>query len=69
MFDAHPLGYFQVRYDSRVVIYDRRAFIRLAKRCLNGMADLTIIMVCRTIVILPAKSFENVLLRSILQIC
>ena len=24
------MGYFQVRYDSRVVIYDRRAFIRLA---------------------------------------
>ena len=24
------MGYFQVKYDSRVVIYDRRAFIRLA---------------------------------------
>ena len=24
------MGYFQVRYNSRVVIYDRRAFIRLA---------------------------------------
>ena len=24
------MGYFQVRYDSRVIIYDRRAFIRLA---------------------------------------
>ena len=24
------MGYFQVRYDSRVVIYNRRAFIRLA---------------------------------------
>ena len=24
------MGYFQVRYDSRVVNYDRRAFIRLA---------------------------------------
>ena len=24
------MWYFQVRYDSRVVIYDRRAFIRLA---------------------------------------
>ena len=24
------MGYFQVRYDSRVVIYDRRGFIRLA---------------------------------------
>ena len=23
------MGYFQVRYDSRVVIYDRRAFTRL----------------------------------------
>ena len=23
------MGYFQVRYHSRVVIYDRRAFIRL----------------------------------------
>ena len=27
------MGYFQVRYDSRVVIYDRRGFIRLA----NGL--------------------------------
>ena len=24
------MGYFQVRYNSRVVIYDRRGFIRLA---------------------------------------
>ena len=24
------MGYFQVRYDSRVVIYDRKPFIRLA---------------------------------------
>ena len=24
------MGYFQVRYDSRVVIYDRKMFIRLA---------------------------------------
>ena len=24
---------FQVRYDSRVVIYDRRGFIRLATEC------------------------------------
>ena len=24
------MGYFQVRYDSRVVHYDRRGFIRLA---------------------------------------
>ena len=24
------MGYFQVRYDSRVVIYNRRGFIRLA---------------------------------------
>ena len=24
------MGYFQVSYNSRVVIYDRRAFIRLA---------------------------------------
>ena len=24
------MGYFQVRYDSRVVNYDRRVFIRLA---------------------------------------
>ena len=27
------MGYFQVRYDSRVVIYDRRGFIRLATAC------------------------------------
>ena len=24
------MGYFQVRYDSRVINYDRRGFIRLA---------------------------------------
>ena len=24
------MGYFQVRYDSRVVIYNRRGFIKLA---------------------------------------
>ena len=24
------MGYFQVRYDSRVIIYDHRGFIRLA---------------------------------------
>ena len=24
------MGYFPVRYDSRVIIYDRRGFIRLA---------------------------------------
>ena len=24
------MGYFPVRYDSRIVIYDRRGFIRLA---------------------------------------
>ena len=29
------MGYFQVRYDSRVVIYDRRGFIRLATDALN----------------------------------
>ena len=27
---SRNIGYFQVRYDSRVVIYDRRGFIRLA---------------------------------------
>ena len=27
---SRNVGYFQVRYDSRVVIYDRRGFIRLA---------------------------------------
>ena len=26
------MGYFKVRYDSKVVIYDHRAFIRLATR-------------------------------------
>ena len=27
------MGYFQVRYDSRVVNYDRRGFIILATEC------------------------------------
>ena len=29
------MGYFQVRYDSRVINYDRRGFIRLATDVLN----------------------------------
>ena len=29
------MGYFQVRYDSGVVIYDRRGFIRLATEVLS----------------------------------
>ena len=33
------MGYFQVRYDSRVVIYNRRGFIRLGTG-LNLAADL-----------------------------
>ena len=34
------MGYFQVRYDSRVVIYDRRGFIRLATGWLNSSHDM-----------------------------
>ena len=30
------MGYFQVRYNSRVVIYDRRGFIRLATDQVNS---------------------------------
>ena len=33
------MGYFQVRNDSRVVIYDRRAFIRLATDCHSIVFD------------------------------
>ena len=33
------MGYFQVRYDSRVVIYDRKGFIRLALVTLNEEWD------------------------------
>ena len=29
------MGYFQVRYDSRVIIYDRRGFIRLANEAIS----------------------------------
>ena len=32
------MGYFPVRYDSRVIIYDRRGFIRLA----TGVAQVKI---------------------------
>ena len=32
------MGYFQVRYDSRVVNYDRRVFIRLATDVRIGTA-------------------------------
>ena len=31
------MGHFQVRYDSRVVIYDRKAFIRLATGLRQGL--------------------------------
>ena len=37
------MGYFPVRYDSRVVIYDRRGFIRLA----TGLSPKTAANVCR----------------------
>ena len=30
------MGYFQIRYDSRGINYDRRGFIRLATGCLVG---------------------------------
>ena len=33
------MGYFPVRYDSRVVIYDRRGFIRLATALLKARSD------------------------------
>ena len=32
------MGYFQVKYDSRVVNYDRRGFIRLATGCMRAEA-------------------------------
>ena len=32
------MGYFPVRYDSRVVNYDRRGFIRLATVCCNQLS-------------------------------
>ena len=31
------MGYFQVRYDFRVVNYNRTGFIRLATGCFNGV--------------------------------
>ena len=39
---GHNMEYFPVRYDSRVVIYERRMFIRLATgaNCLNGSEHL-----------------------------
>ena len=33
------MGYFQVRYNSRVVNYDRRGFIRLATVVRHSTAD------------------------------
>ena len=33
------MGYFQVRYDSRVVNYDRRGFIRLATGSKNSIRN------------------------------
>ena len=35
------MGYFQVRYDSRVVNYNRRGFIRLATDPNNPLAKIT----------------------------
>ena len=37
------MGYFQVRYDSRVVNYDRRGFIRLATGTKNKKCIYTIL--------------------------
>ena len=37
------MGYFQVRYDSKVVIYDRRGFIRLATDDSNRAQPLPIL--------------------------
>ena len=37
------MGYFQVRYDSRVVIYDHRAFIRLTTGVLSTKKTITVI--------------------------
>ena len=34
------MGYFPVRYDSRVVIYDHRGFIRLATAVFDAVAFL-----------------------------
>ena len=34
------MGYFQVRYDSRVVNYDRRGFIGLATGCLPAHSSM-----------------------------
>ena len=36
------MGYFPVRYDSRVVIYDRKMFIRLATDVFNILVFSTI---------------------------
>ena len=33
------MGYFPVRFDSRVVIYERKMFIRLAAGCESAVAD------------------------------
>ena len=43
------MGYFQVRYDSRVVIYDRRGFIRLANGIIINTAPIhgTIFVILR----------------------
>ena len=42
------MGYFQVRYVSRVVIYDRRGFIRLATVLESLIVQISIgIVLCR----------------------
>ena len=53
------MGYFPVRYDSRVVNYDRRGFIRLATG--GGMANiptLSIVPLSRSNIFL-CKPFRN----------
>ena len=40
------MGYFQVRYDSRVIIYDRRGFIRLATGFISSSTNLSRLKFC-----------------------
>ena len=42
------MGYFQVRYDSRVVNYDRRGFIRLSTEIIHLCVKAVIFQYLRT---------------------
>ena len=58
------MGYFQVRYDSRVVNYDRSGFIRLATGCCLIMHFITDVVFQLIITSVKRRHSRTVLISS-----